>query len=627
MAGYIIPFEKYNVEQMNPFLLCMFGPLKDRKIPLSNDPIILGRERTNPVYISDLLLSRKHCSIEKNGNEFLIRDLQSRNGVFVNGVPIRERNLEHGDRIEIGTSTFLFFTHEEQSRLNDLPLLDESLTALSTLSLKAEDSQYLKDTPSNAVNIANLYVRMSEAFNAGNDLPGFCKKLLGTISELIPFERAVLLDSESLKIIDSHSVPGVTPLRQFSKSLCEKAIAEKIGALASKFNLPESISGGQVESVICVPFTWLNRVLSLLYMDTSNPNRKFVEDHLHIASAISSLSAPVFHHLQETKRLQQQNSELQLGNKTIIGESAEIRKVLQLISRIGRANSTVLITGESGTGKELAARAIHATGSESGSPFIAINCAAIPESLLESELFGYEKGAFTGAVSQKKGKMELANGGTLFLDEIGELDLSLQAKLLRVLQEQEFERVGGTTPIKVEIRVIAATNRSLEKIIEEGKFRSDLYYRLNVITLNMPALRDLGDDILLLAQYFISRFTMKIGRRVHGLSAEVKECLLKYDWPGNVRELQNAIERAVALGTSEWIELEDLPESLLEKRSIPLSTSALSFQDALLQLKRDLILKAFEGTKGNFNEAATRLGLNPNHLYRLVKNLNLKDQI
>jgi len=627
MAGYIIPFEKYNVEQMNPFLLCMFGPLKDRKIPLSNDPIILGRERTNPVYISDLLLSRKHCSIEKNGNEFLIRDLQSRNGVFVNGVPIRERNLAHGDRIEIGTSTFLFFTHEEQSKLNDLPLLDESLTALSTLSLKAEDSQYLKDTPSNAVNIASLYVRMSEAFNAGNDLPGFCKKLLGTISELIPFERAVLLDSESLKIIDSHSVPGVTPLRQFSKSLCEKAIAEKIGALASKFNLPESISGGQVESVICVPFTWLNRVLSLLYMDTSNPNRKFMEDHLHIASAISSLSAPVFHHLQETKRLQQQNSELQLGNKTIIGESAEIRKVLQLISRIGRANSTVLITGESGTGKELAARAIHATGSESGSPFIAINCAAIPESLLESELFGYEKGAFTGAVSQKKGKMELANGGTLFLDEIGELDLSLQAKLLRVLQEQEFERVGGTTPIKVEIRVIAATNRSLEKIIEEGKFRSDLYYRLNVITLNMPALRDLGDDILLLAQYFISRFTMKIGRRVHGLSAEVKECLLKYDWPGNVRELQNAIERAVALGTSEWIELEDLPESLLEKRSIPLNTSVLSFQDALLQLKRDLILKAFEGTKGNFNEAATRLGLNPNHLYRLVKNLNLKDQI
>lgn len=627
MAGYIIPFEKYNVEQMSPFLLCMFGPLKDRKIPLSNDPIILGRERTNPVYISDLLLSRKHCSIEKNGDEFVIRDLQSRNGVFVNGVPIHERNLAHGDRIEIGTSTFLFLTHEEQSKLNDLPLLDESLTALSTLSLKAEDSQYLKDTPSNAVNIASLYVRMSQAFNAGNDLPGFCKKLLGTISELIPFERAVLLDSESLKIIDSHSVRDVAPLRQFSKSLCEKAIAEKIGTLASKFNLPESISGTQVESVICVPFTWLNRVLSLLYMDTSNPNMKFVEDHLHIASAISSLSAPVFHHLQETKRLQQQNSELQLGNKTIIGESAEIRKVHQLIARIGRANSTVLITGESGTGKELAARAIHAAGSESGSPFIAINCAAIPESLLESELFGYEKGAFTGAVGQKKGKIELASGGTLFLDEIGELDLSLQAKLLRVLQEHEFERVGGTTPIKVDIRVIAATNRSLEKIIEEGKFRSDLYYRLNVITLNMPALRDLGDDILLLAQYFISRFTMKIGRRVHGLSAEAKECLLKYDWPGNVRELQNAIERAVALGTSEWIELDDLPESLLEKRSIPLNSSTLLFQDALLQLKRELILKAFEGTKGNFNEAASRLGLNPNHLYRLVKNLNLKDEI
>ncbi len=604
----------------------MFGPLKDRKIELSNEPIILGRERSNDVYISDLLLSRRHCSIEKNNDHFVIRDLQSRNGVFVNGVPVRERSLNHGDRIEIGTSAFLFLTHDEQPKFAESPVLDDSLQAESTLSLKAEDSQYLKDTPS--TNSGRVYIRIGQAFKAGNDLSTFSKRLLETISDLIPYERAVLLEAESLKTIGSNIIKG-SALRQFSKSLCEKAISQKVGTLASKFTLPESISSSMVESVLCVPFVWLNRVLCLLYMDTSNAAKKFEEDHLQIVSAVSSLSAPVFYHLQETEKLQKQNQELQqklLGNKTIIGESAEIRKVLELISRIGRASTTVLITGESGTGKELAARAIHSASSP-GSPFIAINCAAIPESLLESELFGYEKGAFTGAVSQKKGRIELANGGTLFLDEIGELDPLLQAKLLRVLQEHEFERVGGTNPIKVDIRVIAATNRSLEKSIEEGKFRSDLYYRLNVIRLNMPSLRELGDDILLLAQYFISTYTTKIGRRVHGLSADAKECLLKYDWPGNVRELQNAIERAVALGTSEWIELDDLPEPLLEKRPIPSNPGPLSFQDALLQLKRDLILKAFEGTKGNFNEAASRLGLNPNHLYRLVKNLSLKDQI
>jgi transcriptional regulator with GAF, ATPase, and Fis domain len=605
----------------------MFGPLKDRKIELPDQPIILGRERTNEVYISDLLLSRRHCSIEKNKNYFLIRDLQSRNGVFVNGVPVRERTLNHGDRIEIGTSTFLFLTHEEQSRFDDSSVLDDSLQAESTLSLKAEDSRYLKDTP--AANSARVYLRIGQAFKAGNDVSAFSKKLLESISELIPYERAVLLDIESLKAIGSNLIKG-SALRQFSKSLCEKAISEKVGTLASKFTLPESISGSMIESVLCVPFVWLNRVLCLLYMDTSNGSNKFTEDHLQIASAIASLSSPVFYHLQEAEKLQEQNVELQqklLGNKTIIGESAEIRKVLDMISRIGRANTTVLITGESGTGKELAARAIHAASSKPGSPFVAINCAAIPESLLESELFGYEKGAFTGAVNQKKGKIELANGGTLFLDEIGELDPLLQAKLLRVLQEHEFERVGGTNPIKIDVRIIAATNRSLEKSIEEGKFRSDLYYRLNVIRLKMPPLRELGDDILLLAQYFISMYTAKIGRRVHGLSNDAKECLLKYDWPGNIRELQNTIERAVALGTSEWIELEDLPEPLLEKRPIPSNPNNLSFQDALLQLKRDLILKAFEGTKGNFNEAASRLGLNPNHLYRLVKNLNLKDEI
>jgi transcriptional regulator with PAS, ATPase and Fis domain len=615
------------MERMNPFLLCMFGPIKGSRIELPAEAIVLGRDRINSVYIGDLLLSRKHCSIEKREDSYVIRDLQSRNGVFVNGIPVHERTLNHGDRIEIGTSTFLFLS-KEVSSVSDFAVIDDSLQAGSTQALRIEDSLYLQDTPPSATKSAKVFASITKALSGTTGVVAFCERLFDLLLEFVPYEHASILEADDAGIIASRFMKK-QQVKKFSQSISERVIKEKVAVLASNFALPESLSGSQIQSVICVPFTWLNQVVCLLYMETTNP-AGFAEEHLQIASAVAALTSPVLQHLRETDELRRQNQQLHeklLGSSPIIGESEAVRKVLQLISRIAPMDTTVLIYGESGTGKELAARAIHATSARRSGPLIAISCAAIPESLLESELFGYEKGAFTGAFQQKKGKLESANGGTLFLDEIGELAPALQAKLLRVLQEREFERVGGTRPVTVDIRVIAATNQNLEKMIEEGKFRKDLYYRLNVITLTMPPLRELGEDVLLLSLYFVSRFTKKIGRRIHGFSPEVRECLMRYDWPGNVRELQNAMERAVALGTSEWIQLEDLPEALLERRSVPLQSESLSYQDALLQFKRDLVLKAFEGTKGNYNEAASRLGLNPNHLYRLVKNLNLKDEI
>ncbi len=606
----------------------MFGPLKGSRIELSEKTIVLGRERSNAVYIGDLLLSRNHCSIEKKDESYVIRDLQSRNGVFVNGIPIRECTLNHGDRIEIGTSTFLFLVKED-STFPDFPVVDDSLQAGSTLALRVYDSLYLGDASSStAIKSAKMLVRISQMLNGATDVVAFTEKLFDLLFEYVPYERASILEGDATRIVASRFT-NQKQIQMVSKSLCEKVVSEKVAVLASNFALPESVSGNQVESVLCVPFAWLGHVLCLLYMDTSD-QRGFQEDHLQIASAVVALLSPVLQHLRETENLRFQNQELQeklLAKSPIIGESPAIRKVLQMLSRISPIDSTVLIYGESGTGKELAAKSIHAAGSRRHGPLIAINCAAIPESLLESELFGYEKGAFTGAINQRKGKIESANGGTLFLDEIGELAPALQAKFLRVLQEHEFERVGGTRPVRVDIRVVAATNRNLAAMIEEGKFRKDLYYRLNVVSFTMPPLRELGEDILLLSHYFVSQFVMKIGRRIHGLSPEVKECLLQYDWPGNVRELQNVMERAVALGTSEWATLEDLPEALLERRSFSANSGAPSYQDKLLQFKKGLVLKAFEGTKGNYNEAASRLGLNPNHLYRLVKNLNLKDEI
>jgi Nif-specific regulatory protein len=300
-----------------------------------------------------------------------------------------------------------------------------------------------------------------------------------------------------------------------------------------------------------------------------------------------------------------------------------MNEVYQLIARVAATQSTVLICGESGTGKELVARAIHQNSPRADQPFVAINCAAITETLLESELFGHERGAFTGAVTQKKGQLEVADGGTVFLDEIAELSPALQAKLLRVLQERDFLRVGGTRPVRLDIRVIAATNQELPTAVREGRFRQDLYYRLNVVCLTVPPLRERREDIPLLARYFAAKYGERCKRRIQGVSPEAIACLVRYDWPGNVRELENAIERAIVTGSSEFILPEDLPEIVLETGSAA-GDSATGYHEAVRKLKKQLILSAVEQTGGNFTEAAKLLGVHPNYLHRLVRNLDLR---
>jgi Nif-specific regulatory protein len=281
------------------------------------------------------------------------------------------------------------------------------------------------------------------------------------------------------------------------------------------------------------------------------------------------------------------------------------------------------LCGESGTGKELAARALHASSPRAQNAFVAINCAAIPETLLESELFGYEKGAFTGAVGQKKGQFEVANGGSIFLDEIGELAPALQAKLLRVLQQREFVRLGGTQPIKVDVRLIAATNQDLRAAADAGRFRKDLFFRLNVVAITMPSLRERGQDIPLLANYFLSRYSQRCKRRVRGISPQAMECLQRYDWPGNVRELENAIEHAVLLGADEVVMPEDLPEVIAEGQAAD-SGQGSGYHAAISELKKKLIVQAFQQAEGSYTEAARLLGVHPNYLHRLIRNLNLK---
>jgi two-component system, NtrC family, response regulator HydG len=396
----------------------------------------------------------------------------------------------------------------------------------------------------------------------------------------------------------------------------------------------EDIGGGAeslweeegISSALVTPLIAFQRVRGVLYADTSRSDRRFSVEDLGLLNLIGCALAVALDSARQQEILSAENrrllEEINIQHD-MVGESPRMREVFRMISKIAVAETTVIIRGESGTGKELAARAIHANSSRAPKPFVAINCAALTETLLESELFGHEKGSFTGAIAQKKGKIELAQGGSLFLDEVGEMALTLQAKLLRVLQEREFERVGGTKTIQADIRLITATNRNLEEEVRAGMFRQDLYYRLNVVSLNMPALRERREDIPLLANFFVRRYSERCKRGVKGIAPEARVCLMHYDWPGNVRELENAVERAVVLGSTDLLLPEDLPEAVLEVGE-PEPGAIPRYHEAVLALKKQLIVRAFEQAGGSYTEAARALGVHPNYLHRLIRNMNLK---
>ncbi|MBT4094705.1 MAG: sigma-54-dependent Fis family transcriptional regulator, partial [Nitrospinaceae bacterium] len=333
---------------------------------------------------------------------------------------------------------------------------------------------------------------------------------------------------------------------------------------------------------------------------------------------------------REKQDLIRENADLRakLQNLTdshgIIGNSAAIHEVKELIRQVAPTSANVLILGESGTGKELVANAIHKSSEQVEGPFIKVNCAALPENLLESELFGYERGAFTGAVSRKEGRFFLADKGMLFLDEIGDMPMPLQAKILRVLQEGEFERLGGNETIKVDVRIVAATNQDLALAIAERRFREDLYYRLNVISINLPLLRDRRSDIPLLVEHFIQRFSAKNNQQVSGFSRDAVEAMTNYDWPGNIRELENTVERAIVLGRSEVLTLDDLPPAITkggvsdETEAVEAGVPIISIPvgTPLAEVEHRVILETLRSTGGDKSAAARRLGIATRTIYR-----------
>ncbi|MBK9313635.1 MAG: nif-specific transcriptional activator NifA [Acidobacteria bacterium] len=375
-------------------------------------------------------------------------------------------------------------------------------------------------------------------------------------------------------------------------------------------------SAGQEESFICVPIKDRRKTigaLSIIYPFRQNRN---FEDSLKVLTIIASMISQSLRLAQmveeEKAQLVDENALLkrELQEKyefrNIVGTGKEMREVYEQIAQVASTATTVLIRGESGTGKELVAHAIHYHSPRSARPFVKVNCAALPESLIESELFGHEKGAFTGAVARKRGRFELAEGGTLFLDEIGDLSPALQVKLLRVLQEREFERVGGTETIRVNVRVIAATNVDLEQAVSDGRFRSDLYYRLNVFSIFLPSLRERKTDILLLADHFLDKYAKQNGKRIKRISTPAIDMLMSYHWPGNVRELENVIERATLVCEGNVIHGYHLPPTLQTAEGSGTVTK-MSLENAVESFEKDMIQDALKTARGNRARAARML--------------------
>ena len=625
---------------MDPRVIGIAGPFQGQTLALPEGEVSIGREPANQLWAADAALSRRHCSLVRNGADIRIRDLGSRNGTRVNSVPVTEQSLQHGDEISVGLSLLLFLQESatEETRSNPVEFEQtNTITGIAYLLPREEtDTPVLgASAPTRLRGDLNALLKIATAISSIRDRESLQWQLLGFIFDVIPAERGSVLffdpQGDILSTTAWDRVRGPEHVVPVSQAVLKKVVTERSGMLvtgaghaASAKSAPGSPEN-HATSLLCVPMIVGERVSGVIYLDAKVPTVQFDSNHLRVLQAIAHIAALALENLDHWEKLRQENLSLraEIGIKhDIVGGGPQIRKVFDFIRKVAPADSTVLIQGESGTGKELVARAIHSNSPRADRPFIAINSAAIAATLLESELFGHEKGAFTGAVAQKKGKVELAEGGSLFLDEISELAPELQAKLLRVLQEREFERVGGTRAIPLDIRLIAATNKSLAQAMDANQFRKDLFYRLNVVAVTLPPLRDRREDIPELAEHFLRKARAKCQALARSISPEAMACLTQYEWPGNIRELENAIERAAVLGTNELIQPDDLPEGVVEGGEV--SGESANYYASLKEFKKQLIQQALQKANGSYVDAAKLLGLHPNSLLRLMRNLNVK---
>ena len=598
-----------------PKLVSIVGPLCGGVFALPEseaDAFSIGRSVNNTLCIPDPSVSRNHCVLGRRASEIVITDSGSVNRTYVNGMPLVEHTLRNGDEIKLGESLFLFVTEAGPGTPRGEPIKPATgIYSANTQMLRVPDSIRLSGALGQYF---DALLAVGEMIPSAARVDDVGRRILESLCSALAAELGVLIiggasPGEPDSVIEwrkTHSSEGVSvsPAALLDKMTREPApVLWRRPVAPAAASTPGMAVGPRVSSILAVPLLAFERFIGVLCFATADPKAGFEEDHLRFLTKAAGLTAALVDAALSARY-----------------RESEIRQ------RSAVANLEHNMVGESGTGKELAATALHRNSLRAGKPFQAINCAAITETLLESELFGHEKGAFTGAVTQKKGKLEEAQGGTVFFDEVTEMSPTLQAKLLRVLQEREFERVGGTRPIRADVRIVTATNRDLEDSIRRGAFRADLYYRLNVVSLLMPPLRERREDIEPLANHFVRKHCRKLKKWITGISPQALALLRGYDWPGNVRELENAIERALVLGGTDSIQPEDLPESVIESGGSP-AVSAGGFNDSITEAKKRLILETFQKTNGNHAESARLLDLHPNSLHRIIRNLNLKPRL
>jgi len=627
---------------MNPRLVAINGTLKGVTFPLSLDETSIGRESANVVWLNHASVSRRHFLIKSEAGEFKLLDLESYNGTFVNGLPIKEQALAHADQVRVGKIELLFLIEEgDETTSGHLIRWDDSIPLTESAKQLRPDALLNKTEPEiiarpdheRMARDLGVVLRIAQRINRLRHTQELVREILDAVFEVIPADRGAVVLGRDAKdyssVYGKHREHSSYPV-QVSRTVVEHVMRERLAVLTNDIQTSEtlksaeSLMAAQITSLMCVPLTVVDKLLGAIYLDTSDPIVRFDESHLQLLAGIAGMAAVSLENARQIEWLEDENSRLRSTlaiDHNMIGESAPAQEVYRFIQKVAPAKAAVLICGESGTGKELAAHAIHTNSPRASQPFVPINCAALPDTLLESELFGHERGAFTGAVGRKQGKLEVAQGGTVFLDEIGEIPLAMQPRLLRFLQDHKVERLGGTRSIELDVRIIAATNRDLEAMIKEGTFREDLYHRLNVAMLTLPPLRERKEDIALLASYFTAKYANECKRSVIGITPEARALLLNYSWPGNIRELENTIERAVVLGLSDTIGVEDLPRRMLEGDSGPMPAT---YDEAVKDAKRHIILNALAQAKGNYTEAARTLGIHANNLHRIIRTLDLK---
>jgi Nif-specific regulatory protein len=639
---------------MTPRLVALSGPLQGRTVEIDRREGVLGRDAGAFLVLAGAGVSRRHAELRCAGGRVWVRDLDSLNGTLVNGVPVGERELRSGDRLQVGDSLFLLLAGEEAAEVAGTSFAAPGTA--STVRLTLAESLYLHperlgtDATTRAGRRAGEHLRLLLGLAAALDGEGdraalAARALPRLVAELGFAAGAVHLGDDPADLVLLHRHGEATPRRTRragsgdddggaadDDDTEDRALVPSRELVEAAWNEGAAVAA-ESPPAVCLPLAVRHRTLGILWL--AGGGALVDRELLEMLAAAARLLASALDDRGTIDELLADRRErfAESARHGLIGESAAMQRVLQRVERLARSDATVLLAGESGTGKELVARALHAGSARASGPFVAVNCAALSETLLESELFGHEKGAFTGAIAQKKGRVELAHRGTLFLDEVGELALPLQAKLLRVLQEREVERVGGTRPIRVDVRVVAASHRDLAAAVAAGGFREDLYYRLDVVTVRLPPLRERRADVPLLARWFLAELAAACKRPVHAISPAARRLLLAHSWPGNVRELRNAIEHAVVLGDGDTLLAEDLPESVRE--AAPAATPDAAggadgeregaFHAELRARKKELIAAALAESAGNVTAAARQLGLHPNYLHRLMTSLGLRE--